>query len=219
MHTPLLVVIVSFGLIFVVTASLGQGLSITRQSMAVPLKAHSQLNVMLLISTFIVVPAALIGLAALLPFAHQVKMAIIVLAMCGGAPFVPWLVSLAKGNLGYSVAATTMVLIATFIVLPLAVPPLEHLLNTGAKGVTVVHVLWPLLVFMLVPFVIGAYIRTRLPSLAMSIAPWLGPVSVAFLFVHITLFIGYSWTQFLSIAGYGQMVFVIAFPVIGMLVG
>jgi bile acid:Na+ symporter, BASS family len=216
--SPLLVVIVTFGLIFVVTATLGQGMSITGESLRAPLKAHSQLNVMLLISTFVVLPALLIGLAAILPFDKQVKMAIIVLAMCGGAPFVPWIVSLAKGNLGYSVAATTMLLVATLVVLPLTVPPLERALNTGAK-ISVWHVAWPLLVFMLVPFAIGVLIRARYPSLMMAIAPWLGPLSITFLTVHICLFIGYSWSQFLSIAGYGQMAFTLMFPLGGMLIG
>jgi len=216
--SPLLVVIVSFGLIFVVTASLGQGLGVTRKSMGGPLRTHSQLNVMLLISTFILVPAVLIGLAALLPFDNQVKMAIIVLAICGGAPFVPWLVSLAKGNIAYSAAATTMLLIATFIILPLAVPPLQNALGTGAS-VSTWHVARPLLVFMLLPFVIGIVIRARSMSLTMALGTWLGPLSITFLVAHIVLFIGYSWADFLSIAGYGQMAFALVFPLVGMLVG
>ena len=215
---PLLLVIVSFGLIFVVTASLGQGLGVARATMGPPLKAHSQLNIMLLISTFVVVPAILIGLAALLPFAPQVKMAIIVLAICGGAPFVPWLVSLAKGNVGYGAAATTVLLIATFIVLPLAVPPLESALGTNAD-VTTWKVLWPLLVFMLLPFLIGVLIRSRSLSLTMALGSWLGPVSITFLMAHIVLFIGYSWSDFVSIAGYGQMAYSLVFPLVGMLVG
>ena len=209
--SPLLVVIVSFGLIFVVTASLGQGLGVTRKSMSVPLRAHSQLNVMLLISTFILVPAILIGLAALLPFDNQVKMAVIVLAICGGAPFVPWLVSLAKGNIAYSAAATTVLLIATFIILPLTVPTLQKALGTGAK-VSIWHVAWPLLVFMLLPFLIGIIIRARSLSLTMALGAWLGPLSITFLVAHIVLFIGYSWADFLSIAGYGQMAFALVFP-------
>ena len=215
---PLLLVIVSFGLIFVVTASLGQGLGVARATMGPPLKAHSQLNIMLLISTFVVVPAILIGLAALLPFAPQVKMAIIVLAICGGAPFVPWLVSLAKGNVGYGAAATTVLLIATFIVLPLAVPPLESALGTNAD-VTTWKLLWPLLVFMLLPFLIGVLIRSRSLSLTMALGSWLGPVSITFLMAHIVLFIGYSWSDFVSIAGYGQMAYSLVFPLVGMLVG
>ena len=215
---PLLVVIVSFGLIFVVTASLGQGLGVARQTMGPPLKAHSQLTVMMLISTFIVVPAILIGLASLLPFANQVKMAVIVLAICGGAPFVPWLVSLAKGNVGYSAAATTLLLLATFVVLPLALPPLQSALGTGAD-VTAWKVAWPLLVFMLLPFLFGVLIRSRSMSLTMALGSWLGPVSITFLTAHIVLFIAYSWTSFVSIAGYGQMAFALAFPLVGMLVG
>lgn len=215
---PLLVVIVSFGLIFVVTATLGQGLGVTRQSMSAPLGAHRQLNVMLFLSTFILVPAIMIGLAALLPFDNQVKMAIIVLGICGGAPFVPWLVSLGKGNVPYSAAATTVLLIGTFIVLPLAVPALQSALDTGA-GVSVWRVAWPLLVFMLLPFVIGIIIRARSASLTMALGAWLGPISITFLMAHIVLFISYSWTDFKSIAGYGQMAFALAFPVVGMLVG
>ena len=216
--SALLVVIVTFGLIFVVTASIGQGLGVARQSMSGPLRAHSQLNVMLLMSTFILVPAIMIGLAALLPFDNQVKMAIIVLGICGGAPFVPWLVSLAKGNIACGAAATTVLLLATLIVLPLVVPPLNDLLDTGAH-VSVWHVAWPLLLFILLPFVIGIVIRARSLSLTMALGSWLGPVSITFLVAHITLFLGYSWAQFESIAGYGQMAFTLAFPLVGLLVG
>ncbi len=186
--------------------------------MSAPLRAHSQLNVMLFLSTFILVPALMIGLAALLPFDNQVKMAIIVLGICGGAPFVPWLVSLAKGNIPYSAAATNMLLVATLIILPLVMPPLQHLLKTGAN-VSVWHVAWPLLLFMLLPFVVGIIIRARSLSLTMALGAWLGPVSITFLLAHIVLFIGYSWHEFVSIAGYGQMVFALAFPLVGMLVG
>ena len=216
--SPLLVVIVSFGLIFVVTATLGQGLGVTRQSMSEPLRAHSQLNVMLVLSTFVLVPAVMIGLAAILPFDNQVKMAIIVLGICGGAPFVPWLVSLAKGNVPYSAAATTMLLVGTFIVLPLAVAPLQKLLGTGAS-LSVWRIAWPMLVFMLLPFVIGVIIRARSLSLTMALGAWLGPLSITFLVAHIVLFISYSWADFVSIAGYGQMAFALAFPLVGMLVG
>ena len=215
---PLLLVIITFGLIFVVTASLGQGLGITGKSFAGPLRDHRQLNVMMLISTFILMPAVLIGLASLLPFTNQVKMAVVVLAICGGAPFVPWLVGLAKGNLGYSVAATDLLLLATFIILPLAVPPLVRALDTGAD-VSAWKVAWPMLLFMLLPLVIGILIRARSLSLTMALASWLGPVSLTFLMAHIVLSISYSWKDFVSIAGYGQMAFALAFPIFGLLVG
>jgi bile acid:Na+ symporter, BASS family len=217
---PLVVVFVCFGLLFVVLASLAQGLAVTKQTFGAPLRTHVQLDVMLLISTFIIVPTILIGLAAIVNFADQVKMAIVVLALCGGAPFVPWIVSLAKGNVGYSAAATTLLLIATLIVLPLAVPPLERaLVDSGTANITTWHLAWPLLVFMVVPFVIGVIIRARWPSLMMALAPWLGPLSITFLVIHIVLFVSYSWDVFVGIAGYGQIAFALVFPIVGMLVG
>ena len=48
---PLLIVIIGFGLIFVVTASLGNGLAITVDTIRASLAGHSQLNVMLIQAT------------------------------------------------------------------------------------------------------------------------------------------------------------------------
>ena len=95
---------------------------------------------------------------------------------------------------------------------------MESALGTNAD-VTAWKVLWPLLVFMLLPFLIGVLIRSRSLSLTMALGSWLGPISITFLMAHIVLFIGYSWSDFVSIAGYGQMAFSLVFPLVGMLVG
>jgi bile acid:Na+ symporter, BASS family len=216
--SPLVIVIVSFGLLFVATAALAQGLSSTWQSLDKPLRAHQQLNVMLLISNFIVLPAILIGLAAIIPFDKQVKMAIIALALCAGAPFIPWLVSLAHGNIAYSAAVTTLLTLATLIVMPLAMPGLLSALHTGATP-SIWLVAYPMLLFILIPLVVGFLIRMRYPAHAMKLCSWLGPVSATFLLVHVTLFIAYSWQDFLSLRGNGVMAFALAFPVAGLLVG
>jgi bile acid:Na+ symporter, BASS family len=217
--SPLLVVIVTFGLIFVVTASLGQGFSMTKETFrAESLGAHRQLSVMLLISNFIVMPALLIGLAALIDFDPQVKMAIVALALTAGAPFIPWLVAQGKGDLGYSVVAAFGLLVATLIVLPLAMPPLVNALVADVH-ISDWRVAWPLLLFILLPLVIGMICRARYPQLVAQVGPWLGPLSITFLVVHICLFIGYSWSEFLSIAGYGQMAFCLVFPLAGLLIG
>lgn len=216
---PLLVVIITFGLIFVVTASLGNGLSITKQSVLGPMQQHKQLNVMLLISNFIVLPALIIGLTAIVPFEPQVKMAFAALALSAGAPFIPWLVSLAKGNLAYSGSAVVLLTLATFVVLPLALPLVLSLLGTGATP-SMWLVLWPMLLFMLLPLVIGMIIRARYVSLAMQIGPYLGPLSITFLVVHIALFLGYTWKDFISLAGGGVIAFtIILLPLAGMLIG
>ena len=215
---PLLVVIVTFGLVFVVTASLGQGFAMPIESFRQGLAVHRQLSVMLLISNFILMPALLIGIASLVDFNPQVKMAIVILAITAGAPFIPWLVAQGKGDVGYSVVTAFGLLVVTLVVTPLAAPPLLRALDTGASP-SVWHVAWPMLLFILLPVVVGVICRARYPQLVAEVGPWLGPISVAFLVVHICLYIGYSWSEFLSLAGYGQMAFTLVFPVAGLIIG
>jgi BASS family bile acid:Na+ symporter len=216
--SPLLVVIVTFGLIFVVTASLGQGFSIATEFVKDELAAHRQLDLMLLISNFILMPALLIGLASLIDFNPQVKMAIVVLAITAGAPFIPWLVAQGKGNVGYSVVVSAGLTLLTVIVTPLALPPLLRALGTGASP-SVWLVAWPLLLFMLLPILVGMLCRARYPEIVAEVGPWLGPLSITFLVVHVCLYIGYSWHDFRSVVGYGTLAFALVFPLAGLLIG
>ena len=108
--------------------------------------------------------------------------------------------------------------VVTLIVTPLALPPLLRVLDTGASPSTW-RVAWPLVLFIPLPIVIGSICRARYPALVAEVGPWLGPLSVTFLLVHISLYIGYSWSEFLSLAGYGQLAFALVFPLAGLLIG
>ena len=176
---PLLVVIVTFGLIFVVTASLGQGFALTAASLRAGLGSHIHTSVMLLISNFIVVPALLIGLASLIGFNTQVKMGIVVLAITAGAPFIPWLVAQGRGDVGYSAAVSLGLTLVTLVAVPLALPPLLRALDTGASP-SVWLCAWPLLLFILLPLVVGMICRARYPEIVGQVGPWLGPISITF---------------------------------------
>ena len=215
---PVLVVIITCGLIFVVSASLANGLSITIESIMAPMKGHSQLNVMLLISNFIALPALVIGLTAILGYDPQVKMALAALAMTAGAPFIPWLVGLAKGNLGYSVSAVILLTLGTFVVLPLLLPWVLTVLKTGATP-SAWLILWPMLLFMALPLAIGMIVRARLPELAQQGAQWLGPISITFLMVHILLFLAYTWPDVLTLSPVPVLIAAFGLPLFGMLVG
>jgi len=214
---PILLVIVTFGLLFVVIASLGNGLASTVPAVVGALREHSMLSVMIVISNFIVVPALVIGLASIVGFPPQVKMALVALALCAGAPFIPWLVAQAKGNIGYSAGVVMLLTLCTFVVMPLLLPPLLSMLGTGATP-SAWLILWPMLLFIALPLAAGMIIRARMPQLAAELGPWLGPLSITFLMVHICLFLGYTWKDVLTIqAGAYVMAFVLPFA--GMLIG
>ena len=216
---PLLIVIIGFGLIFIVTAALGNGLSVTTSSIRGSLAGHTQLNVMLILGNFVVIPALVIGLAALMPFDNQIKMAFCALALSAGAPFIPWLASLAKGDLAYSGGVVVMLTIGSWIMLPLVLPFALIALGTGATP-SAWLLLWPMLLFMAVPLLVGMFIRARYLPLAMQIGPYLGPISITALVVHVTLFLGYTWDDFTALAGTGTFIFsILVLPLVGMLVG
>jgi len=103
-------------------------------------------------------------------------------------------------------------------VLPLVLPFALTALGTGATP-SIWVLLWPMLLFMLLPLLAGMTIRVRYPSLAMEIGPYLGPISITALVVHVTLFLGYTWNDFLSLGGTGAFAFSFALPLIGMLIG
>ena len=216
--SPLLVVIVTFGLLFTVLASLGQGFEMSIELLGRTLRARGRSNVMILVGCFVLLPIVMIGLGALIDFNAQVKMGIIVLSLTAGAPFIPMLVSRGKGDVEYSAVVSFGVLVVTLLVLPLALPPLLRALDTGASP-SVWLVAWPLLLFILLPLVVGMISRARYPEFVVDVRPWLMPFALVFLVIHVCLYIGYSWHDFLSLAGYGQMAFTLVFPVAGMLIG
>ena len=57
MVTPLLIVIVTFGLIFVATASLAQGFSMQPGMLRNSLRGHSQTTAMIVLGNFALLPA------------------------------------------------------------------------------------------------------------------------------------------------------------------
>ena len=99
-----------------------------------------------------------------------------------------------------------MLMLVTVIVMPLALPSVLSLLDTGASAHTWT-LLWPLLLFILIPLAVGLFIRWRWPTLAMHGASWLGPISVACLFVHITLMFVAYWSYFTAEFGTGEIAY------------
>ncbi len=215
---PELIVIVAFGLIFVFTAALANGFSVTPASIWGPLKAHPQLSVMAIIGNFIIVPGLVIGFFLAVDLGAQVAMAFALLALVAGAPFVAWMTSLGNGNVAYGGSLGLMLMIVTIIVMPLALPSVLSLLDTGAD-VKTWTLLWPLLLFIVLPLVVGMLVRARHPTLAMQGATWLGPISVAALLVHVVLMFVTFWYDFIAEFGTGAIAFTIAFPIVCLLVG
>ena len=210
--------IVAFGLLFVATAALANGFSVTPAMILGPLKKNVQLSVFTLVGNFIVLPALVVGFLLAFDFSSQVKIAFCLLALVAGAPFVAWMTSLGKGNIMYGAASSFLLMIVTIVVMPLLLPTL---LSWADAGVSPSRWLlwWPILLFLALPLVVGMLVRWRHPDFATQASTWLGPLSVMFLVIHIALMFATYWSDFTSEFGTGEMAFTLGFALVGLLIG
>ena len=86
------------GLVFVVGSMLAMGLSLTVAQIIQPLK-NTRLVILALVANFILVPALVIAITALIPVSEGQRIGLILLATAAGAPFLPKLAQAAKVSL------------------------------------------------------------------------------------------------------------------------
>ena len=171
MLSEILSVITQVGmLLFVVGGMAAMGLGLTISRIATPLR-DIRMVLLLLLVNFVVVPAAAIAAARLLPMEQDAATAVVLVGCLAGAPFLPKLAQLAKADVALAVGSMVLLMVVTVGYAPIVVPLV-------LPGVTVdpLAVAQSLVLFMLIPLGIGLLIRSRLPELADS---WVGPVGQA----------------------------------------
>jgi bile acid:Na+ symporter, BASS family len=216
--TPLLVVIITFGLLFIITNTLALGLSLHIGQLIAHFFKNWKLAVWVLLVNFVILPVIIIGFAAVVPIPGDVKIGFCVVALAAGAPFAPAITRLAKGNVAMSVSLMVVLMVVTIIVLPFALPPAVAWVKPGVN-VAAWDIAWPLLIFLAIPLLVGILIRLRYDDVAVKGARLLQLVSVACLLVHVTLYVTAFWNEFASAWGTGTYAAAIVVPILGILFG
>jgi predicted Na+-dependent transporter len=157
-------------LVFIVAGMAAMGLGLTVARIVEPLR-QPRLVVGLLVSNFVVVPIAAVLAARVLPMEEPAGNAIILIGCAAGAPFLPKLAQLAKGDAGLAVGAMVLLMVVTIAYAPIVVP----LLIEGAS-VDPFEIAQSLVVLMLIPLGIGLFVRARYVDLADD---WVGRMSQA----------------------------------------
>jgi len=107
--------------LFVATSLLQAGLALTVAQVRSPLRAP-RLVLGALIGNFVLVPAAAMLIARLFQLSDGLSLGLLLVAMSAGAPFLPRLVELARGDAALGVAVMTLLLVTTVAYLPLVLP-------------------------------------------------------------------------------------------------
>lgn len=187
-------------LVFVVGSMAAMGLGLTVARITQPLR-DLRLVVALLVVNFIVVPAAAIAAARLLPMEPAAATAVVLIGCVGGAPFLPKLAQLSKSNLALAVGAMVLLMVVTIGYAPIVVP-------LAVEGVTVdpLAIAQSLILFMLIPLGLGLVVRARYPELADDWVGRAGQASSTGLILGIGSALLLTWRQ--VIGSIGTWVFV-----------
>jgi predicted Na+-dependent transporter len=178
--------------LFVITSMLAMGMSLTVKQIIDPLR-NARLVLLLLVSNFILVPALALLLTVVLPMGKPQATALILVGACAGAPFLPKLAQMSKGNLALSVGLMVMLMVVTIFYAPLVLP----ILLPGAQ-VNVAAIAQSLILLMLLPLAIGLLVKWRYADTA---AGWQPHLSQASTYSLLLLIVAALLLQFRNIIG------------------
>jgi len=99
-------------LTFVVSSMLAMGAGLTASQIAQPLR-NARLVMLALLANFVLMPLGALALAKVLWLDEPFGVGLLLLGCAAGAPFLPKLAELAKGNLAFAVGAMVLLMVVT----------------------------------------------------------------------------------------------------------
>ena len=211
------VLINGFGVLFVILNSFGLGLRLPVGKLLAEAAAHWKIAVWALVINFVIIPLLFIGylltIASSIP--GEIKVGFCVAALCAGMPFAPLLARLAKADV--SIATTLLVVLTagTLIALPLGLA-IGHTGRGTFLVTSVWDVAWPLLLFLLLPVVLGCGFRVWWPDLTPPLERWVVRVAILCLLFNVNFTLVAYWDLFTQTWGTESYIAALAGPFIGL---
>ena len=168
---------------FVVSSMLAMGAGLTVSQISEPLR-NARLVTLALLANFVVMPLGALVLAKVLWLDEPFGVGLLLLGCAAGAPFLPKLAELAKGNLGFAVGAMVLLMVVTVVYLPIVLPLLLPEVSVDSWGIA-----RSLILLMLLPLATGLALKARYGDLAARLKPildWVSNLSLILLVVLIT---------------------------------
>jgi bile acid:Na+ symporter, BASS family len=168
---------------FVVSSMLAMGTGLTVAKITEPLR-NVRLLVLALLANFVLMPLGAFALGKVLWLEEPFGIGLLVLGCAAGAPFLPKLAELAKGNLAFAVGAMVLLMVVTVGYLPVVLPLL-------LEGVSVDpwKIARSLILLMLLPLAVGLAMKAYYEAMAARVKPaldWISNVSLILLVLLIS---------------------------------
>jgi bile acid:Na+ symporter, BASS family len=169
---------------FVLSSMVAMGLGLTVSQIIAPLR-RARLVGLSLLANFVLMPVAALGLAALLRLDEPFGVGLLLLGTAAGAPFLPKLAQIAKGDLAFAVGLMVLLMVVTVGYLPLVLPLLLPGVSVNPQKIA-----RSLFLLMLLPLAGALAVRAWFSDLAARTKPFLDKfsnLSLVLLVVLITI--------------------------------
>ena len=182
-------------LVFVLCSMLAMGFGLTVGEIIAPLRDVRRV-ILSLLANFALVPLVALALAALLRLDQPLGVGLLLLGSAAGAPFLPKLTQLAKGNLALAVGLMVLLMVVTVGYLPLVLP----LLLPGVS-VNSAKIARSLFLLMLLPLAGALAFKARFATAAARTKPILDRISNLSLILFVLLLVTVNFSNVLAVFG------------------
>jgi len=194
-------------LAFALTTMFGMGLGLTIPQIVGPLR-NWRFVVAALGVNFVLVPLVALLLTRAIALPEDLRIGLTLVASAAGAPLVPKLVQIAKGDAAVGAALVTLLVVATVVLLPVVLSLLVPEADVHAGSIAV-----SLSGQMLLPLAAGLFVRARYEEEALEYRPSVGIASNVSLVLLFLVSLGQHLPGLLRLVGTGgiaAMVFLLA---------
>ena len=200
-------------LVFVVSSMLSVGLGLNVGQITAPLR-NLRLVAMSLLANFVLMPVGAVVLARALRLVEPMAVGLLLLGVAAGAPFLPKLAQIAKGNLAFAVALMVLLTVITVAYLPLVLP-----LFLPGVSVNPAKIAVSLVLLMLLPLAGALVVNAKLPAAAARVKPVIDRLSTLGLVLVVLLLVVVNFSNVLSLFGTGAILAGLLFIALGYAVG
>ncbi|MDH5175292.1 MAG: bile acid:sodium symporter [Gammaproteobacteria bacterium] len=186
-------------IVFLLSSMSEIGLGLRLHQVLQPLR-NPRLVTLSLVANFVIAPLLALGIARLLRLDEPFAQGLLLLGMAAGAPFMPKIAGVAKGDVAFSVGLLVMLMVGTIVYLPVALP----LLVEGSQ-VNPWKIVRLLLLLILLPLIGGMIFRAHAASFAARLAIVLAPISGVTLLATVVLIVALHFQSLISVFGTGAI--------------
>ena len=187
------------GLVFVLGTIISMGLSLTMAQITGPLR-NVRFVVVALLANFVIPPILAFILIRVFSLDEPLAVGLLLVSLAAGAPALPKTAVFAKVDTAAATGLMVLLVVATIIVLPIALP----LLLTGIS-VTFWDIASGLVYLILIPLALSLFVRARYPEAAESAQPFFAQASNLSLLILLVLMVVLNFSNVVGLLGSGGL--------------